>query len=121
MSSSKKPRFFCNFCGAEVDRNATFCKRCGKFFESVFCPRCGKKGNPDTFSNGCPQCGYAFDGSDLAGSAGGSKNGLKYSGGKWQKKKAKTKDDLPFWMIMVVLVAFMAIAGFILFYFRTKI
>ena len=116
MSSSKKPRFFCNFCGSEVDRNATFCKRCGKFFESVFCPRCGKKGTPDTFRNGCPQCGYAFD-----GNASNAKNGtgLKYKNA--NHKHAKTKDDLPIWMILLVIVAFIAIAAFFLFYFRTNI
>ncbi|MDR2796590.1 MAG: zinc ribbon domain-containing protein [Spirochaetaceae bacterium] len=55
----KKPRFFCDGCGAEVTANAERCPRCGKFFASIRCPRCGFIGGTDTFSKGCPACGYS--------------------------------------------------------------
>ncbi len=56
---NKKPKFFCEFCGAEVKQNDKICKKCGKFFASVKCPKCGKTGDSRLFSDGCPVCGYA--------------------------------------------------------------
>lgn len=56
----KAAKFFCENCGAEVPQNAKVCRHCGRFFSSVRCPKCGLTGRPDTFTNGCPECGYAF-------------------------------------------------------------
>lgn len=56
---SKKAKFFCENCGAEVDQSARFCKKCGRFFTSVRCPCCGFSGPANDFTNGCPNCGYA--------------------------------------------------------------
>ncbi len=55
----KKPKYFCEHCGAEVGRNARVCPRCGRFFSSVKCPKCGFVGVADDFLSGCPSCGYA--------------------------------------------------------------
>ncbi|MGO8693838.1 MAG: zinc ribbon domain-containing protein [Rectinemataceae bacterium] len=55
----KRPRYFCERCGAEVRKDARFCPRCGRFFSSVKCPRCGHVGEADDFASGCPVCGYA--------------------------------------------------------------
>ncbi|MDR3355828.1 MAG: hypothetical protein LBO04_01410 [Spirochaetaceae bacterium] len=55
----KKPRFFCDGCGAEVAASTERCPRCGKYFSSIRCPRCGFSGAADTFGNGCPACGYS--------------------------------------------------------------
>ncbi|MDR0685640.1 MAG: hypothetical protein LBF83_11015 [Spirochaetaceae bacterium] len=64
----KKPRFFCDGCGTEVASNTDSCPRCGKFFASIRCPRCGFSGDADTFSRGCPACGYSAPLSNRAGS-----------------------------------------------------
>ena len=55
----KRPRYFCEHCGAEVGKDARLCPRCGRFFSSVKCPRCGYVGEGDDFVRGCPVCGYA--------------------------------------------------------------
>jgi len=55
----KKPRFFCDNCATEVGHNVKACPRCGRYFESVRCPSCNFVGNDDTFTNGCPVCGYS--------------------------------------------------------------
>lgn len=56
---SKKAKFFCENCGAEVPKDAKMCRHCGRFFSSVRCPQCGENGSPEKFSNGCPVCGYS--------------------------------------------------------------
>jgi predicted RNA-binding Zn-ribbon protein involved in translation (DUF1610 family) len=58
----KSPRFFCENCGAEVERNTAACPRCGRFFASVRCPSCGFTGAEGLFSGGCPVCGYSAPG-----------------------------------------------------------
>jgi predicted amidophosphoribosyltransferase len=55
----KKPRFFCDNCGSEVDSGAKACPQCGRFFSSVRCPSCGYTGEDKLFINGCPSCGYS--------------------------------------------------------------
>ncbi|MDR0998592.1 MAG: zinc ribbon domain-containing protein, partial [Treponema sp.] len=55
----KAPRFFCDNCGAEVDRDTKKCPQCGRFFASVRCPRCGYTGPEGNFAIGCPACGYS--------------------------------------------------------------
>jgi hypothetical protein len=55
----KKPRFFCDNCGCEVDRNAKACPHCGRFFASIRCPACGFAGAERLFAGGCPSCGYS--------------------------------------------------------------
>lgn len=57
--SKKKAKFFCENCGSEVDKNAKFCDKCGRFFASVRCPSCGYTGSNNEFTHGCPKCGYA--------------------------------------------------------------
>ncbi|MDR1587032.1 MAG: zinc-ribbon domain-containing protein [Treponema sp.] len=55
----KKPRFFCEHCGAEVQPDEKTCPRCGRFFASVRCPACGFSGEEKLFAGGCPACGYS--------------------------------------------------------------
>jgi ssDNA-binding Zn-finger/Zn-ribbon topoisomerase 1 len=55
----KKPRFFCDNCGAEVAMAAKSCPQCGRFFASVRCPKCGFTGKDADFVRGCPACGYS--------------------------------------------------------------
>ncbi|GMO30240.1 MAG: zinc ribbon domain-containing protein [Spirochaetaceae bacterium] len=55
----KKPRFFCDHCGAEVSAFERKCPLCGRFFSAVRCPKCGFSGEEAEFSNGCPSCGYS--------------------------------------------------------------
>lgn len=52
-------KFYCESCGSEVNKNARFCSKCGKFFSSVRCPKCGRTGKTEEFKHGCPDCGYA--------------------------------------------------------------
>jgi predicted amidophosphoribosyltransferase len=61
-AKKKQAKFFCEYCDSEVPFNARFCPKCGHFFLAVRCPACGKTGDQDEFTNGCPQCGYAFNG-----------------------------------------------------------
>jgi len=56
---NKKPRFFCDNCGHEVERDAKSCAHCGRFFASVRCPACGYTSGEKDFSGGCPSCGYS--------------------------------------------------------------
>jgi len=56
----KRLRYFCEYCGAEVGKDARICPRCGRFFSSVKCPRCGHTGKVEDFSFGCPACGCAL-------------------------------------------------------------
>jgi uncharacterized membrane protein YvbJ len=56
---NKKPRFFCDNCGAEVPMAAKSCPQCGRFFASVRCPKCGFTGRDEDFVRGCPVCGYS--------------------------------------------------------------
>ncbi|MDR2477220.1 MAG: zinc ribbon domain-containing protein [Treponema sp.] len=56
---SRKPRFFCDNCGVEVDRGAKACPHCGRFFASVRCPSCGYADEEQAFAGGCPSCGYS--------------------------------------------------------------
>jgi uncharacterized membrane protein YvbJ len=55
----KTPRFFCDNCNYEVEKNAKACQQCGRFFASVRCPACGFTGEEKLFSAGCPSCGYS--------------------------------------------------------------
>ncbi len=66
---SKKAKFFCENCGAEVPENAKLCKTCGKFFISVRCPNCGRTGTSKEFKKGCPSCGYAAGKNSFSNSA----------------------------------------------------
>lgn len=65
----QKAKFFCENCGEEVPEKARFCKHCGKFFTSVRCPKCGATGPSSAFAKGCPNCGYANGGRNIASPA----------------------------------------------------
>lgn len=99
--ASKKARFFCEFCGAEVKREDKLCKTCGRFFASVRCPKCGTTGGPGDFKRGCPNCGYAF------GKGSGINTGVK------AKKNGESGDPLPFWIYAAVLLLTFVVAFFV--------
>jgi len=128
--SNTNAKFFCESCGAEVPRNARFCKKCGRFFSSVRCPNCGATGTPDKFSNGCPKCGYTADGS---GSGGSKKTGEKEGKVSRRAKKKFTStirakaaslgkesrgdETLPFWMYILTGLVLIGLLFFIMHYF----
>ena len=66
-SAEKKPKYFCENCGEEVNAKARFCPHCGKFFSSVRCPNCGHTGSVENFKKGCPACHYAISEEELRG------------------------------------------------------
>jgi uncharacterized membrane protein YvbJ len=101
----KKPRFFCDNCGAEVAQAAKSCPKCGRFFASVRCPKCGYTGRDDDFAHGCPNCGYSAPIGEPSGSpskpSGNSKKPWRWERG--QKAPADT-GPLPFWMYLLAVL-----------------
>jgi ssDNA-binding Zn-finger/Zn-ribbon topoisomerase 1 len=92
----KKPRFFCDNCGVEVDMGAKACPHCGRFFAAVRCPSCGFTGDDSTFKGGCPSCGY---------SAPSSNKGTSVNITPVPKKKIPT-GSLPLWVYILSIGAF---------------
>jgi predicted RNA-binding Zn-ribbon protein involved in translation (DUF1610 family) len=88
----KKPRFFCDNCGAEVAMSAKNCPRCGRFFASVRCPKCGFSGKDEDFVRGCPACGY----SAAPDKAGGARPLYVPPGG----RPKEPPGALPFWLYL---------------------
>jgi len=93
-NSPKKPRFFCDNCGAEVPRDGKRCPNCGRYFASVRCPACGFTGEETLFREGCPVCGY----STTTGNNRGVKESEKASGG-----------GLPLWVYILTSAVFTAL------------
>jgi uncharacterized membrane protein YvbJ len=87
----KDPRFFCDNCGTEVDRDLRACPRCGRFFTSVRCPACGFSGEEKLFSRGCPSCGSSMP------------RGRKSEN---DKKKLFPAASLPVWVYILSILAF---------------
>ena len=54
-------RFYCEYCGAEVNEQDDVCSNCGAVFVAIKCPRCGYRDKQHRFHNGCPQCGFLSD------------------------------------------------------------
>lgn len=108
--ASKKPKFFCDFCGNEVSKNDIACKHCGKFFAAVRCPNCGKTGNAGIFSNGCPSCGYAFSAENSQPS---TKNNKSYSFFA-PKKASYASDPLPIWLYFAIFASGIALVAILL-------
>lgn len=97
---SGTPKFFCENCGKEVRKNASFCPHCGKFFASVRCPVCNYTGIASRFGNGCPRCGYA----------------LKRENEKGEEEKKDTRlsqttyyNGLPTWIYAMVFAVFLGV------------
>jgi ssDNA-binding Zn-finger/Zn-ribbon topoisomerase 1 len=88
----KKPRFFCDNCGAEVAMSAKNCPQCGRFFASVRCPKCGFTGKDEDFVRGCPACGYSA--APVPAKAGEPR-------GNWAGGRSKeTPGTPPFWLYL---------------------
>jgi len=96
---NKKPRFFCDNCGHEVERDAKACARCGRFFASVRCPSCGYTGGEKAFSGGCPSCGYSAPPSSSTG---------RYTPPPIEKIPAR---PLPIWVYLLSICAFIAVCA----------
>ncbi|MDR0457261.1 MAG: hypothetical protein LBH20_11340 [Treponema sp.] len=92
---SKKPRFFCDNCGVEVDRNTKACPQCGRFFASIRCPSCGFTGDEQTFAAGCPSCGYSTHSPPTA----------------LPHKKKNPAGPLPLWVYILAVCAFICICA----------
>lgn len=124
-AKKKQAKFFCEYCDSEVPINARFCPKCGHFFLAVRCPACGKTGDQDEFTNGCPQCGYAFNGEPIKASGAAKTTASSklnttfrtYTGTSSSKKRSD--DALPPWIYIATLTGF-AIVLLILFIFSNK-
>ena len=112
-SVQKEAKFFCQCCGAEVPRKSKFCPKCGKFFASVLCPNCGHTGKTSDFINGCPECGYAVNGSKTGNTntAPDTTKNIKIKKNRFylplrnKAKKASSSDsELPAWVYLLCLV-----------------
>lgn len=113
--SKKEAKFFCEFCGDEVPRNARTCPTCGKFFASVRCPKCGKTGSTDQFKKGCPACGYAVHPEYGRGGYGinyNSKDNTFFGQMFGSSRKNKGSDGpLPIWMYVVCSTILVGLVG----------
>jgi len=98
----KKPKFFCQYCNAEVKQNDRVCHHCGRFFASVKCAACGYAGDAKQFGNGCPVCGYAVY---------GNVQDFERSG----QKKQGAADPLPLWMYIVPSILLILLLSVMLF------
>lgn len=103
----KKPKFFCESCGAEVRQNDKFCKHCGKFFASVKCPQCNKIGDAASFSKGCPVCGYAV----IPHLKNNVSIDLEQKTGEKEFKRYSS-DSLPVWIYLTALILTMGVLIF---------
>lgn len=125
MASNPTAKFFCESCGAEVPRNARFCKKCGRFFASVRCPNCGATGSPDKFKKGCPECGYTVENGAPAKAEKnrvsrktkkGFLSAIRGKSGAFGGAE-KADDALPAWVYVLSVLALLVIFGFVLLYF----
>ncbi|MDR1505990.1 MAG: zinc ribbon domain-containing protein [Treponema sp.] len=107
-SGGGKPgaRFFCENCGAEVNRGAAHCPSCGRVFESVRCPSCGFTAAEWLFREGCPVCGYC-----AAPGGGSAVPGRQAPRGREKPPRRFLISGLPVW---VYILAFFALAAVIL-------
>lgn len=115
-SSEKKPKYFCENCGEEVNAKARFCPHCGKFFSSVRCPNCGHTGSVDSFKKGCPACHYAISEEELRGESIPQKNTLSQTISLQKKKRtfrhfpsysgntASISGDTPVWLMITSII-----------------
>ena len=129
MSESKKAKYFCENCGAEVSANARFCPNCGKFFAAVRCPRCTYTGTIRDFKSGCPKCHYAMTKDELYGTQNQeasldgrkhklsrkSKNLIKKSFSIYRNKNKKNiASDSPTWVLIISILVIIFLVVFIL-------
>lgn len=106
-NSDSIPKFFCENCGKEVKRNASMCPHCGRFFASVKCPACNYTGDESRFRSGCPRCGYAVH----------RHNRKKDFLQDIKSSKPRFYDEgLPWWVYVVVFLAFLIVVGILLFH-----
>ncbi|MDR0670485.1 MAG: zinc ribbon domain-containing protein [Treponema sp.] len=96
-----KPRFFCDNCGAEVDKSAKSCPACGRFFASVRCPACGFTGGEEDFVRGCPSCGYS--------TPPGGPTAKDVSGRRGQRAPREPGFALPFWLYLIAALALICV------------
>lgn len=102
-SVDKKPKFYCQYCNAEVKQNDRLCHHCGRFFASVKCAACGYTADSKRFSKGCPVCGYAVYGTVPAFKP------LK------KRNSQGSGDPLPLWMYVVPAILLTVLVGVMLF------
>jgi predicted RNA-binding Zn-ribbon protein involved in translation (DUF1610 family) len=108
VSGASNPKFFCENCGAQVDRNSERCPECGRYFSSVRCPSCGFTGAESLFRQGCPVCGYCVPADGNSGSGG-------KPGGAPSRPASAPPGKLPLWVYIVVTAA-LIVVGTVLFF-----
>jgi uncharacterized membrane protein YvbJ len=99
----KKPRFFCDNCGAEVAMSEKSCPQCGRFFASVRCPKCGFTGKDEDFIRGCPACGYSAG--PVPHKAAGNPKHRPWA----EKDPGAAAGTLPFWMYLFAALVFICV------------
>jgi ssDNA-binding Zn-finger/Zn-ribbon topoisomerase 1 len=106
----KKPRFFCDNCGAEVAMSAKSCPACGRFFASVRCPKCGFTGKDEDFVRGCPACGYSAAPSAVPNTAGENpKRNVQWAKG----HSGETAGTLPVWIYFFAALIFICVLALV--------
>ncbi|WP_020611563.1 double zinc ribbon domain-containing protein [Sediminispirochaeta bajacaliforniensis] len=104
---TKKAKFYCESCGAEVDAGSSRCPSCGSRFYGVQCPRCGYAGPSSLFVKGCPSCGY------LAPSQKGRESSLE------QVSQGSSPRSLPAWFYLLITIILLGALGLLTFlYYR---
>jgi predicted RNA-binding Zn-ribbon protein involved in translation (DUF1610 family) len=122
---TKRSRFYCENCGAEVKANAKVCPTCGRFFSAVRCPVCGFTGESSLFLQGCPSCGYAgaVGGGSSGSGKGKSGQGSGVSGfevydvssisGREPLRKGRGAPPWIYWLTMALLGLFFVVMVFV--------
>ena len=83
----------------EVGQDAKSCSRCGRFFASVRCPVCGFTGKENTFTRGCPSCGYSAPPPDAAD----------------KTEKKVPAGSLPLWVYIISIIAFIGVVAILIY------
>ena len=127
--SSKDPKFFCEFCGAKVDKWAIQCDKCNRIFDSIKCPKCSNFGKAEDFPNGCPKCGFQSSSLDklrdsIISAQGSGSNNLETANHKEDAKLTisrkilkdkyhtnKNSENLPSWMYLLIIGLLTAVIG----------
>ena len=108
-------KFYCESCNNLVEYDAEICPHCGKIFDAVKCPVCKHVGRAESFTKGCPKCGYCAPDMDVFKS-GGKPNPS-------ADNKSKTLETpksslMPSWVYYSIagglLIAFLALVAFYL-------
>jgi predicted RNA-binding Zn-ribbon protein involved in translation (DUF1610 family) len=124
-------RFFCENCGAEVNRDTGRCPSCGRIFASVRCPSCGFTAAESLFKEGCPVCGYCAPAKDTGDApawplpSSGKKTSNKGTSGRGASPRRNPEErktsgwllvsSLPLWVYVLAVLALAAVGAALFF------